>query len=112
MSPAATEQSITRGAELYLEVCVSCHGDRGRGDGTVLSYDYLEQVVAPADLAAGNIKSGDDAEQVYYRITAGIPGGFAGTDVMLNFKNLPEADRWALVHYLRAVIMPQPGEIP
>ena len=103
----ATEHSIARGRELYLEVCVSCHGAEGRGDGTVLSYDYLEQVVAPADLAAGGIKAGDDAEQVYYRITAGIPGGFAGTNVMLNFSNLPEADRWALVHYLKAVIMPQ-----
>jgi nitrate reductase gamma subunit/mono/diheme cytochrome c family protein len=105
--PPATEQTIMRGAELYGEVCVSCHGDRGRGDGTVLSYDYLEQVVAPADLAAGDIKAGADAEQIYFRITAGIPGGYAGTDVMLNFSNLPEADRWALVHYLKAVIMPQ-----
>jgi mono/diheme cytochrome c family protein len=69
-------------------------------------------VVAPADLAAGDIKAGADAEQIYFRITAGIPGGYAGTDVMLNFSNLPEADRWALVHYLKAVIMPQPGETP
>jgi nitrate reductase gamma subunit len=105
--PHATDQSIARGRDLYLEVCVSCHGDQGRGDGTVLSYDYLEQVVAPADLAAGDIKSGADLEQVYYRITAGIPGGYAGTNVMLNFSNLSEADRWALAHYLKAAIMPQ-----
>ncbi len=104
--PPATEQSIARGRDLYLEVCVSCHGPEGRGDGTVKSFDYLEQVVAPADLAAGDIKAGESAEQVYYRITAGIPGGYAGTDIMLNFKRLPEADRWALVHYLKAVIMP------
>ncbi len=108
----ATEQSLARGRELYLEVCVSCHGNEGRGDGTVLSFDYLEQVVEPADLAAGDIKAGDDAEQVYLRIAAGIPGGYAGTDVMLDFGNLPEADRWALVHYLKAVIMPQTGEGP
>ena len=108
--PPASEQSIARGRELYLDVCVSCHGNEGRGDGTVLSFDYLEQVVEPADLAAGDIKSGDDAEQVYLRISAGIPGGYAGADVMLDFGKLPESDRWALVHYLKAVIMPQTGE--
>ncbi len=91
---------------------IDCHGNEGRGDGTVLSFDYLEQVVEPADLAAGDIKSGDDAEQVYLRISADIPGGYAGADVMLDFGNLPEADRWALVHYLKAVIMPQTGEGP
>jgi len=74
--PPATAQSIARGRELYLEVCVSCHGDTGRGDGTVQSFDYLQQVVVPADLAAGNIKAGAEAEQVYLRIATRIPGGY------------------------------------
>jgi nitrate reductase gamma subunit len=108
--PPATERSLARGRELYLEVCVSCHGDQGRGDGTVESYDYLQRVVVPADLAAGNIKAGDSAEQVYLRIAGGIPGGFAGTDVMLNFSQLPEEDLWALVHYLKTAIMPESSE--
>jgi nitrate reductase gamma subunit len=108
--PPATERSLARGRELYLEVCVSCHGDQGRGDGTTESYDYLQRIVVPADLAAGNIKAGDSAEQVYLRIAAGIPGGYAGTDVMLNFSKLPEADLWALVHYLKSEIMPAGSE--
>jgi nitrate reductase gamma subunit len=108
--PPATERSIARGRELYLEVCVSCHGDQGRGDGTVESYDYLQRVVVPADLAAGDIKAGDSAEQVYLRIAAGIPGGYAGTDVMLNFSQLPQEDLWALVHYLKTAIMPESSE--
>jgi len=108
--PPATERSLARGRELYLEVCVSCHGDQGRGDGTVESYDYLQHVVVPADLAAGDIKAGDSAEQVYLRIAAGIPGGYAGTDVMLNFSQLPQEDLWALVHYLKTQIMPESSE--
>ncbi len=32
---AATESSIQRGAKLYSQYCVSCHGSKGRGDGPV-----------------------------------------------------------------------------
>ncbi len=109
-SPPATTESIARGQVLYAEACANCHGAEGRGDGETLSFDYLEQRVVPADLGAGDIKSGDDPEQIYLRITTGIPGGYEGALIMLKFGQLPESDRWALVHYLKAQIMPQDNE--
>ncbi len=108
--PPATEQSIARGQALYVEACANCHGAEGRGDGESLSFDYLQQRVVPADLRAGDIKSGDDPEQIYLRITTGIPGGYEGAYIMLNFGQLSEADRWALVHYLKTQIMPASDE--
>ena len=64
-------------------------------------------LVAVADLAAGNIKAGADAKQVYLRIVAGIPGGFGGSNIMLKFDRIPVEDQWALVHYMMEEIMPE-----
>lgn len=104
--PPATPESVARGRDLWAESCANCHGVNGDGNGTVDSYDYLQNIVLPADLAAGDIKSGSDAEQIYLRTVTGIPGGYEGAYVMLDFSRIPVEDQWALVHYLMEEIMP------
>ncbi len=105
--PNPTPQSIARGRELWATSCANCHGASGYGDGGTDSFDYLSELVLPADLAAGNIKAGSDAKQVYLRIVAGIPGGFGGSNIMLKFDRIPVEDQWALVHYMMEEIMPE-----
>ena len=84
--------SVSRGKEAFGYYCVMCHGNRGDGNGTVgQSFAPL-----PTDLLGSPLQAQEDGK-LFYTITFGLrrhPGlGFMITD----------DDRWALVHYLRAL---------
>ncbi len=109
--PPSTPQSITRGAQLYLDNCVSCHGADGTG-GTQQVFSWRElapevpQEIIPANLALGRIKQITTPEDIFRRITVGIPGAYGEANLMLKFDQLSVADRWALVHYVTENILP------
>lgn len=90
---------------------MNCHGENGSG-GTKQVFSWRElapgtpQELFPANLALGRTKRGTEPEQLFQRITIGVPGAFGETNLMLSFANLSEADRWALVHYLKEEILP------
>lgn len=109
-APPATPESIARGGQLFQANCAECHGADGSGNGTKKCYDYRQREIRPADLHAGRVKVGASPRDLFTRITVGVPGGFGDTNMMMSFANLPEADRWAIVHFLRANILP-PGAI-
>jgi mono/diheme cytochrome c family protein len=87
-----TTASIARGAGLYAESCIVCHGPYGRGDGPAAA--SLPRV--PADLAAHS--SSHLPGELFWWIAHGIPGapmpGFA--------PRLGTAEIWDLVQFLRA----------
>ena len=75
--PAATPESIARGAELYRSQktgCIACHGPQGRGDGTEVQRNDNGMPTRPRDLTRGIFKSGRDRRQLYTRNLRGLPG--------------------------------------
>ena len=111
--PPATAESIARGEALFHDAatanCASCHGDRGRGDGTqaievapdgtrrTLIVDEWGRPAWPTDLTTGIFRGGTRPIDVYRRIYCGIPGtpmpGLADT--------MDEQALWDVVHYVR-----------
>jgi hypothetical protein len=82
--------------------CWECHGEAGRADGpsaATLKDDDGEPVAA-ANLTKGwRLKGGREAADIFMRLTSGMDGSpmpsYADT--------LPEADRWAVAHYVRSL---------
>ena len=73
--PAYTADTRKRAAKLFLEQgCAGCHGTTGRGDGVKEQIDDDGYPTQPRDLTLGIYKGSPDAESVYRRITAGMPG--------------------------------------
>jgi putative copper export protein/mono/diheme cytochrome c family protein/peroxiredoxin len=94
-SPIAyTTESIARGAHLFAENCVQCHGARGKGDG--LTAAGLK--VRPADLTASHVLDHSEGETFWWLSEgiseSGMPG-FADC--------LSEDERWDLVNWVRTL---------
>jgi len=94
--PAATAAQLKRGAELYPQVCASCHGGRGDGLGKI------------SEGLAGNPTSFTDPEQAAFfseRARLGIiRKGVPGTPMMGWQNVLTEEDIQALYCYIRSLI--------
>ena len=109
--PQATQALVKRGSELYAQNCSSCHGADGSG-GDQLNYSWRElapelpQVITAADLSLGNVKVGASPEDIFIRITTGVPGAYGGGKLMMAFDAMPAEDRWAIVHYVMEEILP------
>jgi mono/diheme cytochrome c family protein len=95
---AATEATVARGRATYRERCQPCHGDRGRGDGSLAA--ALEP--RPADLVL-HVPQHTDGE-LFYFISRGVPGSAmpAWREV------LTATQRWELVSYLREIAEGRP----
>jgi copper transport protein len=87
-----TTDSRARGALVYQQSCLSCHGVAGRGDGPA----GRDLRPPPADLAVHMI-AGHTDQELYAWVTDGLPGtqmpGFAD--------RLTDVDRWNVVNYIR-----------
>lgn len=66
--------SEARGRELYVKSCATCHGDTGKGDGVQEQKDEFGVPIRPRDFTRGIFKGGRDRDQLYARITLGVPG--------------------------------------
>lgn len=91
-------QSIDKGRIIYKEMkCGECHGYTGKGDGpksNELKDDWGNQIL-PFNFAAGDLKRGSSAENVYITFTTGLDGtGMPSYEDSLN-----EENRWHLVSY-------------
>ena len=83
----------TVGKDLFAKHCKSCHGTKGMGDGPKSA--SLKTLVP--SFADKKFKAQADGD-IYYQ-------SFVGRDEMPNFekKILDEADRWALVNYIKGL---------
>jgi mono/diheme cytochrome c family protein len=100
---SASASVIARGHEVYRQAkCFECHGEAGRGDGPsapTLKDDDGEPIAA-ANLTKGwRLKGGREAADIFMRLTSGMDG----TPMPSYADTLPEADRWALAHYVRSL---------
>lgn len=93
------------GARLYSRHCVMCHGEAGDGGGAAAALLRFP----PRDLRRGDfhfrsvpIALGASDVDLFRVVTLGTGAGAA----MPSFAHLPAADRWALVHRVRAFAAP------
>jgi mono/diheme cytochrome c family protein len=87
--------SDTRTAEQGEKVakvnCVSCHGDKGKGNGPAA----IALNPKPADWTSKRVQIESDGE-IFWKITN-------GRGAMPPWRHLPENDRWAVVRYIRTL---------
>lgn len=99
LSQNLSRKPAERGRARFANLCASCHGERGKGDGVAASQliDAWENPIVPADLSAAHHKSGDSARDLYRSVATGLNGtpmiGFAG--------QLSETEIWELIAFIR-----------
>jgi mono/diheme cytochrome c family protein len=86
-----TAAVLERGRHVYSNTCIVCHGPGGEGDGSI-----VPKFPRPPSLTSDKIREYPDGN-IYFIITR-------GQNLMSSYASqiLPE-DRWAVVHYLRAL---------
>jgi mono/diheme cytochrome c family protein len=95
-----TEELIVKGKEIYTNICASCHGVDGMGNGPA---------AAPLNPQPRNFtnkdgwKNGTKLSGIYTTLEEGIPNSG-----MIAYNYLPPAERIALAHYLRETFIPDP----
>ena len=103
--PPAMEVTLERlasGRVLYIQNCAPCHDDDGRGRSQQEFKDNEGLPIFARDFTRGIFKGSADAEQIAFRILAGMPGSpMPGYQNI--FEDSPE-DLWSLIHHVRAFI--------
>jgi cytochrome c oxidase cbb3-type subunit I/II len=100
--PVPSEQMLTRAKDVWQSAkCWECHGQTGKGDGEKAPglKDDLGFPSPPADLTAGQFKSGPTVEDIFRTMTTGL----SGTPMPSYRDPLSEEDRWALSYYVLAL---------
>ncbi|HZP38219.1 MAG TPA: c-type cytochrome [Methylomirabilota bacterium] len=87
----ADKKTVERGEKVAKVNCVSCHGSKGKGDGAAA----VALNPKPADWTSKKVQDEADGE-LFWKITT-------GRGAMPSWRHLPEADRWALVRYIRTL---------
>jgi mono/diheme cytochrome c family protein len=96
ISPDAA--SMERGKTLYAINCQICHGEKGKGDGSIA--EDLER--KPADLSSVNVASLSEGE-IFLVLTNGVQLGSGRKGGMPDLReNLSVNDRWEVVNYVAA----------
>jgi mono/diheme cytochrome c family protein len=85
-----SETVLVKGQKLYFTNCAICHGDTGKGDGSVASLMMLK----PPTLHSDKVKDWTDGH-IYHVITEGqgLMGPYA--------THIPQKYRWQVVNYVR-----------
>jgi len=86
-----TIPDLTKGATLYAQLCSSCHGVTGDGDG-VAAKSLDPEPIAFSDHERAQSRS----VMALYQV---ISQGVSGTS-MVSFAALPDDDRWSLAFYI------------
>ena len=87
--------SIAAGEALYQKQCAGCHGDTGKGDGTM----GAELKVKPSNLSDTDWKHGSTDGEIFTVIRDGVKG----TGMKGNKSKLTAHQLWDVVNYVRSV---------
>jgi mono/diheme cytochrome c family protein len=89
---ASDADAIKEGKDLYAQHCKSCHGAKGKGDGS-----KAEKIdISCNDFSTAEYKKKTDGE-VYYKTTE-------GRKPMPSYKEkLSDSERWKIVSYMRTL---------
>jgi mono/diheme cytochrome c family protein len=95
----AQKGDAEKGKQVYGLYCVTCHGDSGDGQGPV----GKTLNPPPRDFTKGDFKFGGTDQAIFDVITSGAAAQ-GGSALMAPWGAvIPEADRWALVAYVRTL---------
>jgi mono/diheme cytochrome c family protein len=92
--------SVARAHTIFQTHCTVCHGAAGRGDGPVAA----TLTPKPADLTAAHVDDHTDGD-LFWWLTHGIEG----TAMPAWEETLSAAERWTVIHYIRALRHSVPG---
>ena len=89
----ADDVSLTRGGQLFATHCQMCHGEEGRGNGSISAFLVKKK---PADLTSDLIQSKDDGT-LFLAVSNGV--GFMPA---MN-ENFTVRERWDLINFIRTL---------
>jgi caa(3)-type oxidase subunit IV len=93
---------VAHGKELFMQQCVSCHGEKGLGNGVASA----SMVRKPRNFTSGdNWLNGRKPSQVFHTLTNGV-------NQMPAFGSLPAEDRWSLAQYVLSLGPTPPQDTP
>lgn len=90
---ASDESSIAEGRKLYLRHCASCHGQSGKGDGSMALAGGT-----PSNLADETWDHGSSDGEIFVVIRDGV-----GSDMEAYKDSLTEKQIWHLVNFIRSL---------
>ena len=103
--PAFSPEIVARGKDLFLKACAGCHGAEGKGNGVVPTHFDFPSLPADLTRPAESVKirttlmgSNPRDTDLFRTITRGLPG-----TTMWSYRELPAADRWALVAFVKTL---------
>lgn len=100
--PKPSKVYVETGERVWQDAkCWECHGDYGRGDGEKAAglEDDFGFAIPPADLTAGQFKSGPDVSDIFRTITTGLNG----TPMPSYGDSFSDEDRWALAYFVASL---------
>lgn len=101
--PPVTQEALARGRELYIKSCAGCHGQEGRGDGQQEMINTDGMPTRPRDLTSGLFKGYSSSKDLYYRMTAGLPGS-----PMPSYQYaLTQQEIWDIIYYVQTLSDPE-----
>lgn len=92
-----SKEVLAEGKEIYRKMCSHCHGEKGMGDGKVVTNGGFPP---PPAYASGNSSRGGrmadlSAGKIYHTITFGL--NMMGSHA----SQISPEDRWKIVHYVQ-----------
>ena len=98
-SVSLAQDEVAQGKQVYMLYCVTCHGESGDGQGPV----GKTLNPPPRDFGSGDFKFGGTDQAIFDVISNGAAAK-GGSPLMAPWGAvIPEADRWALVKFIRAL---------
>jgi mono/diheme cytochrome c family protein len=97
----ANEQNIAEGKALYEKFCINCHGDAGKGDGSIVA---LGKYPSPGSYVS-KVPAGLNDGKMYHTITYGK--GLMGSHA----SQVTKEERWKLVLYVNELIKKANGGV-
>ena len=95
-----TPELLAKGKNIFTTVCISCHGEEGKGNGPAGS--ALNP--PPRNFTSMNgWKNGPKLTQIYKTLQDGIPGSG-----MASYEYLTPEEKFGLAHYIRTTFVPGP----
>ena len=91
----ADPPTLERGRAVFLQNCATCHGPEGDGKGIAAA----GLAPAPANFHDPDRLPSRGDDYVFWRISTGVPG----TAMPAFGATISEADRWAILRYIRSL---------